>query len=583
MVIIAGFSAFYLYSASVADYEYIFPNVYVAGVNVGGMSKLAAIEAVNEAVSETYGTQTLTVDLGDRTLSFTPEQTKVALDAESAIDEAWAYGRDGSVFSVAKSYRRAEKTEHYIELQTNLNLDTGYIRQIIDEAAAEVASELQESAVSVDQAAGVISVQVGTTGRSLDADRLYEVVLAAFESNDFSTIRFSYDQISYNAVDLDTLYREMCVEKIDAYYDEQSHAIVPEQAGYGFDLEAAKQQVALADDGTTVRIPFGTIEPGVTAEQLEQEMFGNELSSYSSVYSAIPARTNNLDIACKTIDGTILNPGETFSFNNVVGERTADKGYLAATVYVNGDSKPELGGGVCQVASTIYMCTLEANLEVVSRTEHMYAVTYVPMGMDATIYWGSLDYKFKNTTSHPLKITANIDGGTVNIGFYGIQDNDYTVKLRYEILSSTPFKTVDQDENEIVISGEDVTMVDEEGNTHKGKLGECTVTAYTGYRVVAYREVYDAQENLISTEKTYSTYSKRDKVYEVTYLPDEPEEPEEPVLPMEPEEPDVPVAPVDPVDPADPDAPVTPVDPTEPSTTTDPTPDDDDMEGWGSW
>ena len=570
-VLIAGFAGFYIYSASVAGYEYIFPNVYVAGVNVGGMTKLQAIDAVNEEVNETYGSQTLTVELEDRTLSFTPEQTKVALDAESAIDEAWAYGRGGSVFKVASNYRSAKKTEHYIELQTNLSFDTAYIRQIIDEAAAEVASELTESAVTVDKEAGVISVQVGTTGRSLDADRLYDVVIAAFESNDFTPIKFAYDQVSYDAVDLDTLYREMCVEKIDAHYDEQAHAIVEEQAGYGFDLEAAKQQIALADDGSVVKIPFGTIEPEVTKAKLEEQMFGTELSSYSSSHTAIPARTNNLDIACKAIDGTILNPGEVFSFNGIVGERTADKGYLAATVYVNGDSKPELGGGVCQVASTLYMCTLEANLEVVERAEHMYAVTYVPMGMDATIYWGSLDYKFKNSTAHPMKISANVSGGYVNIAFYGIPDNDYTVKLHYETLSTTPFKTVDQDKNEIAISGNDVTMVDKEGKTHKGTLGACTVTAYTGYRVVAYRDVYDG-DTLISTEKTYSTYNKRDKVYAVTYKPDEPEEPDEP----EP--------PTDPTDPTEPTDPTTPTDPgtTDPGTTDPGTgTGEDDLEGWG--
>jgi vancomycin resistance protein YoaR len=526
-VLLAGFAGFYIYSASVAGYEYIFPNVYVAGVNVGGMTKLAAIDAVNEAVSETYGTQTLVVQLEDRTLSFTPEQTKVALDAESAIEEAWAYGREGSVFKIASAYRAAKKSDHFIELQTNLNLDTAYIRQIINEAAAEVASELKESAVSINEEEGYISVVVGTAGRSLDAEKLYDVVIAAFENNDFTPIEFAYDSVSFNSVDLDTLYRDMCVEKVDAYYDEETHTIVEESAGYGFDLEAAKQQLALAEEGTVVQIPFGTIEPEVTAAELEEELFGTELSSYSSPHTAIAARTNNLSVACAAIDGTILNPGETFSFNNIVGERTADKGYLAAAVYVSGDTVPELGGGVCQVASTIYMCTLEANLEVVERSEHMYAVTYVPMGMDATIYWGSLDYKFKNSTSSPLKITANVSGGYVNIAFYGVPDNDYRVDLHYETLSTTPFKVVDQNGNEISINGTEVTMTDKDG-THKGVLGANTVTAYTGYNIMAYRDVYDSANNLISSEKTYSHYDKRDKVYEVTYLADEPEPDPEP-------------------------------------------------------
>src|SRR5699024_10646494 len=132
--------------------------------------------------------------------------------------------------------------------------------------------------------------------------------------------------------------------------------------------------------------------------------------------------TNNLDLACKAINGTILNPGEIFSFNDVVGERTAAKGYLPATVYVTGGaSAEELGGGVCQVASSIYYCSLFLNLEQVHREPHMYAVTYVDYGMDATVYWGSIDYQFRNTLDYPIKIQANIDGGTVNITFWGAE------------------------------------------------------------------------------------------------------------------------------------------------------------------
>ena len=114
-------------------------------------------------------------------------------------------------------------------------------------------------------------------------------------------------------------------------------------------------------------------------------------------------------------------------------------------------------------------------------------------------------------------------------------------------------------------------MVDKEGKTHKGTLGACTVTAYTGYRVVAYRDVYDG-DTLISSEKTYSTYNKRDKVYEVTYKPDEPEEPDQPEPPTDPTEPTEPTDPTTPTDPGTTDPGTT-----DPSTGTG----EDDLEGWG--
>ena len=598
MLVVAA-AGFYIYSASVADYEYIFPNVYVAGVNVGGMSKIDAAKAVNDAVNETYSTQPLTVELEDRTLTFSPEQTKAALNTDGAIDEAWNYGREGNVFQVASAYRDAEKTEHYIELTTNLSIDTDYIHAIIDEAVEDVASVMKESAVTIDQDAGVISVAVGTPGRSLDGDRLYDIVLAAFKNNDFTPIQFAYDQVSFAAVDLDTLYRDMCVDKKDAYYDEQTRAIVPEVIGFGFDLEAAKQQLALAEEGTTVQIPFGMIQPEVTAEELDQQMFGEELASYSSWHTAITARTNNLKLACAAIDGTVLNPGDVFSFNNIVGERTADKGYLAASVYVDGNTAAELGGGVCQVASTIHMCALKANLEIVERTEHMFLVDYVPAGMDATIYWGALDYKFRNSTSNPMKISANVADGMVHITFTGVKENDYRVELYYETLSTTEFKYVDQDKNEIILSEDKATclMTNEEGQTFKGTVGDVKVTAYTGYKIMSYRNVYDENGTLVSSEKTYSNYSVRDKMYEVVYDPEpfdpnapvEPEIPEEPDVPVDPEIPEEPDAPVDPEDPGTTDPGATDPGTTDPGTTdpgtTDPGTEptiDSEAEGYGS-
>ena len=130
-----------------------------------------------------------------------------------------------------------------------------------------------------------------------------------------------------------------------------------------------------------------------------------------------------------------------FSYNAVVGERTADKGYLPATVYTSGGkSEAELGGGVCQVSSTIYLCALLADLDIVERTEHMFAVTYVPYGLDATVYWGSLDFKFKNSTNYPMRIDASVSDGYVHIKLVGTKETDTTIKLNYQILSSTAWE-----------------------------------------------------------------------------------------------------------------------------------------------
>ena len=259
-------------------------------------------------------------------------------------------------------------------------------------------------------------------------------------------------------------------------------------------------------------------------------------------------------------NNTILNPGDVFSFNGIVGERTAEKGYKSAIVYVSGNSESQLGGGVCQVSSTIYMCTLLANLEQVERTEHMFAVTYVPMGMDATVYWGSLDYKFKNNLENPILVEANVADGYVNITLRGTKpQTDYDkIEMTYEILSTIPWS--------------DVTKVDE---TKPADYSEVTQTPYTGYKAQTYRHFLDAEGNEIRSEKVaYSSYSKRDRVTTIGKQPEpEPETP--PVDPTTPTDPATPTGPTqtpqDPGTTTEPTTPEQPQTPTEPATPTEPT------------
>ena len=524
--------ALLIYGIALKNGDTIYPNVYVAGINVGGMKREAAIEAVDEAISASYASATLKVQLPDRTISFSPEQTNVALDADEAIDEALAYGRDGNPFSAVTNYFSCRSTEHYIDLQTILNLDTEYIRNLIDEVAAEVESDPVPSEVRYDEDKGQLIVSIGYPDRDLNADGLYEVVYNAFMNSDFTPLTWDYDEVPCELVDLTPYYEKYCTEVQDAVYDEETHTIEDEVPGYGFNLEATNQQLAMAAAGREVIIQLEELEPEVTKEDLEEQMFGETLFNYSTEYVNNSNRTTNLTLACQAIDGTILNPGETFSFNNIVGERTAAKGYLPATVYSGGQSLEELGGGVCQVASTIYYCTLHLDLEQVHREPHQFAVSYVPLGMDATVYWGQIDYQFKNTLSYPIKIMANTDGGYVNITFLGSAEMENTVEMSYVILETYPWQEVEE--------------VDE---TKPAGYREVEVTPYTGYKVVTYKAIYDADgKELSKVQEAVSVYSKRDKKYIIG--PEQAvEDPEDPENPGETEDPVDPENPFDPVEP----------------------------------
>lgn len=543
------------YGFALKNSDKIFPNVSIAGVDVGGLRRSAAVSAVSDAVKSSYAGETLTVVLPDRTLQLNPDVTQVALNPEEAVDVAMAYGRDGGPVKAIRTYLAAKKTAYSVSLESSLNLDTEKIRTMLEQTAREVQTDRVEPSVRVDEAAGQIVVNTGSPAVSLDAEALYTAVLDRFGSGDLSDLTFDYDTEPVTPIDLQEYYDKFCSEMKDAYYDEQTHELVAEVPGYGFDVQYYTQQLAMAESNSTVTIQVEELKPEVTLEDLEKIYFADVLGEYDSPHTGEPKRTKNLELACKAIDGTILNPGEEFSFNGVVGERTTDKGYQEAIVYTDGGaSEAQAGGGICQVASTIYSATLLANLKVTERAPHMYKVTYVMAGMDATIYWGQLDFKFVNSTEYPLRIDASVSDGYVHIKLIGTKpETDYDhIVLRYSQINEKAWKTVDEDGNEI-------TIVPSGGRDKNGNLIDIAINEegeyftivsikeqpYTGYTIVAYRDFVDADGKVLRTETLHTdVYNSRDKKYELApyTVPEEPE----------PEEPTDPTDPTDPTEPTDP-------------------------------
>ena len=163
-------------------------------------------------------------------------------------------------------------------------------------------------------------------------------------------------------------------------------------------------------------------------------VFGRVLKQYSTTYVNNPNRTNNLRLACKAINGKVLKPGETFSFNGVVGKRTAAKGYKPAPIFTGATTHADgVGGGICQVASTMFNAALLANFKIVERHQHSQKVTYTPAGRDSAIYWGSENFRFKNNTKYPIKIKMTCANGKVTCQYLV----SYTVKVPPVNLSVT--------------------------------------------------------------------------------------------------------------------------------------------------
>lgn len=261
--------------------------------------------------------------------------------------------------------------------------------------------------------------------------------------------------------------------------------VIPSQTGIKVNAELSFEGLPLEMKQTTpLRIPIvmETIEPEVTADMLQNM---GELSNYSTYFNTGEInRSHNLQMATASINKKVLAPNTVFSFNNTVGQRTMEKGYRDAMVIVGNKFEPGLGGGICQVSSTLYNAVLLAGLDIAERHNHNLAVAYIPLGRDATVAWGIQDFKFKNNTSHPIYISGFTSGGKLTFTIYGNLENKQKIDV-YNIIDKTlDFTTVVEP---------DPTL---EPGTEKVSQG-----GQLGYVVRSFRSFLGSDGNIVKTEK----------------------------------------------------------------------------------
>ncbi|MDP4158838.1 MAG: VanW family protein [Bacillota bacterium] len=194
--------------------------------------------------------------------------------------------------------------------------------------------------------------------------------------------------------------------------------IVSEKPGKQVDVDSLITNVKKSSLNQTVSIsiPFKEVAPSITRKELETLKMTDLLGTYTTHFDPNQiGRTQNIKLASKALDGTLIKPQEVFSFNQTVGPRTAESGYQMAIIIEGDKFVPGLGGGVCQVSSTLFNAVQQASLEIVERSHHSLAITYVPQGQDATVAYPSLDFKFKNTSGSYILIRTSIQGGTLTI------------------------------------------------------------------------------------------------------------------------------------------------------------------------
>lgn len=201
------------------------------------------------------------------------------------------------------------------------------------------------------------------------------------------------------------------------------------QTGYVYNKYLSDKSTGAAQNTTQPSNTTGSTTTNTTTTTKGEE-FSDVLASKTTYYnSSVTGRSTNIRLATEAINGTVLQPGETFSLNGIVGRRTAAKGYQNAIIFQNGKQVEGLGGGVCQVSSTVYGAVLYADLKVTERSCHQFQVSYTPVSQDAAVYYGSQDFKFVNNTDNPIKIVASAGSGSLSVTIYGTKTSDKKVTL----------------------------------------------------------------------------------------------------------------------------------------------------------
>lgn len=488
----------------------ILRNVTIADINVGGMTRSEAIDAVKEVTDRTYTKKDMVIELEDVTLTLSPKDTKAKLDVKAAVNAAYDYGRIGTKEEQEAAYQASLTGNHTIGLLPYLRLDDAYILDVLNDYAQSIGSVMTQPSYELEgkmpslstedfdenQPCQTLVITMGTPGIGFDVDTLFEQILDAYSLNEF-LVEMQGVQLDAtpDEPDLEAIAEEICVEPVNATVDMQKYEPVPGTYGYGFDMAKARKLVDQADYGETVRISMEYIEP----EILDSDVFFRDtLGSCETKHTNNENRNTNLRLACAALNGLVLNPGEDFSFNETLGKRTAEKGYKPAPAYSGDKLVDSVGGGICQISTTLYNAVLLSDLEITERHCHGLTVSYVPLGLDATVSWNGPDFQFRNNTNFPVQIAAEVSGGYVKIQILGTDEKDYYVKMEAETVSINDPKTVY--ENHTADSGYTDGQILDHGTT--------------GYYAKSYKLKYDKETGeLLSREfEAHSRYITKDKI-----------------------------------------------------------------------
>ena len=544
----------------------ILPNTRAAGLDVSGMTEAEAADALRRMAEEESGS--LTVELTCRDWRGQLPASRLEPDWDAAAESAFDADRTSFLTLGAQFLRRL--AGKWADVGLPVPADQPALVSQLDECARTLERPLSQPSWKVEEDRLILTK--GTSALSLETSDAAEKILAAFdrlyirrlaegESGPLTeTVELKIRETPCEEPDLEQIHREVYQPPKDSVLDPETLQATDHVVGVNFSVRDLSDRFLRASDGERISFPLTLTQPRETKESLSGKLFRDVLGKATSRVKGTANRRSNVKRAAASCNGVVLLPGDVFSYNDSVGSITAERGYLPAPVYAGGASVDGVGGGICQPSSTIYYALLHSTLEVVERRNHMYAVGYVPDGMDATVFHGSTDFRFRNNTDYPVRIVTESykKGGAFYLTVTLLGTN---TTGRYAVPKASVTDWVEPTDKYVPDPAipRGTTVIDREQNPYRGRRAAVT------------RSVYDADGNLIETQNMgLSRYKMRPKTIYYNPLDGDPLTWENGVPPAPPVPPADPVSPTDPAAPADPAVPADPSGPSDPAVPSDP-------------
>lgn len=434
--IILSLITFVTFTLVNTNVETIAHGVYIKGINVSGLTKEEAKQEISNYINASIPEE-ITLKHNDFEASISTSQLSIYFNIDEAVEIAYQIGKNGNIFEnnliILKS------------LFSKTNIDPGFVideeqlKSCLQDISNKLPDKVIESSCYID--GDNLIITKGHSGSSINIEES-----ANYIKNNINNLNLKDGQLeliteeqSPKQIDLDAIYNEIYKEPVDAYYTQNPYSVFPSENGLDFQISLEEAKQLLQEEKDEYVIPLKILYPNVTTNMIGTEAFPDLLSEFSTKYSASNKnRTTNLILAANKINGTVIMPGETFSYNKIVGERTIEAGYKEAPIYVEGRVEDGLGGGICQITTTLYNAVLYANLEVLERSNHQFVPSYANASRDATVVYGAIDFKFTNNRDYPIKIICSVSNGIANFKIYGLKsENDYEVQITSRITGTT--------------------------------------------------------------------------------------------------------------------------------------------------